>query len=168
MLRIITIAFTAQKMKSCVKHFVSISDQTTHLQQKSLMKNFVVFFCSVLIIIIIVKTTDVQKSTCNKNQNSNVPFCFLHWYYIKVKVAKSLRHCLSKKICLHLRTPSACWAHWKKKFSIKDFSSKCEQIRRKLQIRSRSLKKSLMRNVFVQSLICTIIRHFRKVSLLVL
>ena len=77
------------------------------------------FFCSVLIIIIIVKTTDVQKSTCNKNQNSNVPFCFLHWYYIKVKIAKSLRHCLSIKICLHLRTPSACWAHWKKSFPLR-------------------------------------------------
>ena len=34
----------------------------------------------------------------------------------------------------------------KMKFSIKDFSSKCEQIRRKLQIWLHLLKKSLMEN----------------------
>ena len=34
------------------------------------------------------------------------------------------------------------------KFSIKDFSSKCDQIRRKLQIWSHLLKKSLMENFF--------------------
>ena len=34
----------------------------------------------------------------------------------------------------------------KMKFSIKDFFSKCEQIRRKLQIRSHLLKKSFMEN----------------------
>ena len=37
--------------------------------------------------------------------------------------------------------------HWTKmKFSIKDFSSKYDQIRRKLQIWSHLLKKSLMEN----------------------
>ena len=37
------------------------------------------------------------------------------------------------------------------KFSIKDFFSKCDQIRRKLQIWSHLLKKSLMENfIFVQ------------------
>ena len=34
----------------------------------------------------------------------------------------------------------------KMKFSIKDFSSKCDQIRRKLRIWSRLLEKSLMEN----------------------
>ena len=34
----------------------------------------------------------------------------------------------------------------KMKFSVKDFFSKCDQIRRKLQIWSHSLKKSLMEN----------------------
>ena len=34
----------------------------------------------------------------------------------------------------------------KMKFSMKDFFSKCEQIRRKLRIRSHLLKKSLMKN----------------------
>ena len=34
----------------------------------------------------------------------------------------------------------------KMKFSIKDFISKCDQIRRKLQIREHLLKKSLMEN----------------------
>ena len=34
----------------------------------------------------------------------------------------------------------------KMKFSIKDFSNKCDQIRRKLQIWSHLLKKSLMEN----------------------
>ena len=36
--------------------------------------------------------------------------------------------------------------HKKMKFSIKDISSKCDQIRRKLQIWSHLLKKSLMEN----------------------
>ena len=36
----------------------------------------------------------------------------------------------------------------KKKFSIKDFFSKCDQIRRKLWIWSHLLKKSLMENFF--------------------
>ena len=36
--------------------------------------------------------------------------------------------------------------HKKMKFSIKDFFSKCEQIRRKLRICSHLLKKSLMEN----------------------
>ena len=35
---------------------------------------------------------------------------------------------------------------WKMKFSIKDILSKCDQIRRKLRIRSHLLKKSLMEN----------------------
>ena len=35
----------------------------------------------------------------------------------------------------------------KKKFSMKDFFSKCDQTRRKLRIWSRLLKKSLMENV---------------------
>ena len=49
------------------------------------------------------------------------------------------------------------YGHWKQfsnkevtaqknKFSIKDFFSKCDQIRRKLRIWSRLLKKSLMEN----------------------
>ena len=39
----------------------------------------------------------------------------------------------------------------KMKFSIKDFFSKCDQIRRKLRILSHLLKKSLMKNfIFVQ------------------
>ena len=38
----------------------------------------------------------------------------------------------------------------KMKFSIKDFFSKCDQIRRKLGIWSHLLKKSLMENFFVQ------------------
>ena len=37
----------------------------------------------------------------------------------------------------------------KMKFSIKDFFSKCNQIRRKLRIWSHSLKKSLMENFTV-------------------
>ena len=36
----------------------------------------------------------------------------------------------------------------KMKFSIRDFFSKCDQIRRKLQIWSHSLKKSLLENLF--------------------
>ena len=36
----------------------------------------------------------------------------------------------------------------KKKFSIKDFFSKCDQIRRKLRIWSHLLKKFLMENIF--------------------
>ena len=36
----------------------------------------------------------------------------------------------------------------KMKFSIKDFFSKCDQIRRKLRILSHLLKKSLMENIF--------------------
>ena len=35
------------------------------------------------------------------------------------------------------------------KFSIKDFFSKCDQIRRKLQIWSHLLKKSLIENVII-------------------
>ena len=38
----------------------------------------------------------------------------------------------------------------KKKFFIKEFFSKCDQIRRKLQIWSHVLKKSLMKNFFLQ------------------
>ena len=41
--------------------------------------------------------------------------------------------------------------HTKKRFSIKDFFSKCDQIHRKLRIWSHLLKKSLMENfIFVQ------------------
>ena len=39
-----------------------------------------------------------------------------------------------------------CFTAQKMKFSIKDFFSKCDQIRRFLQIRSHLLKKSLMEN----------------------
>ena len=39
-----------------------------------------------------------------------------------------------------------CTLHKKMKFSIKNFSSKCEQIRRKLRIWSHLLEKSLMEN----------------------
>ena len=43
------------------------------------------------------------------------------------------------------------------KFSIKDFSSKCDQIRRKLWIWSHMLKKSLMENfIFLCSVCCTV------------
>ena len=46
----------------------------------------------------------------------------------------------------------------KMKFSIKDFFSKCDQIRRKLQIWSHLLKKSLMENfIFCVVMISTII-----------
>ena len=38
------------------------------------------------------------------------------------------------------------WTHTKKKFSIKDFSSKCDKFRSFLQIWSHLLKKSLMEN----------------------
>ena len=41
----------------------------------------------------------------------------------------------------------------KVKFSIKDFLSKCAQIRRKLRNWPNLLKKSLMKNIFVQ---CTL------------
>ena len=44
----------------------------------------------------------------------------------------------------------------KMKFSIKDFFSKCEQIRRKLRIWSHLLKKYLMENF----IFCTVILHF--------
>ena len=39
------------------------------------------------------------------------------------------------------------------KFSIKDFFSKCDQIRRKLRIRSLLLKKSLMQNLIFSAVI---------------
>ena len=41
------------------------------------------------------------------------------------------------------------------KFSIKDFFSKCDQIRRKLRIRSHLLKKSLMENL----IFCAVKKH---------
>ena len=45
-----------------------------------------------------------------------------------------------------LKNVSLCTAQ-KMKFSIKNFSSKCDQIRRKLRIWSQLLKKSLMENI---------------------
>ena len=43
-----------------------------------------------------------------------------------------------------------------KKFSIKDFFSKCDQIRRKLRVRSHLMKKSLIENYIFCTLINTI------------
>ena len=45
-----------------------------------------------------------------------------------------------------ISTPTMIHTAWKMKFIIKDFFSKCDQIRRKLQIWSHLLKKSLMEN----------------------
>ena len=42
--------------------------------------------------------------------------------------------------------------HTQKKFSIKDFFSKCDQFRRKLRIWSHLLKKSLMENFILRAL----------------
>ena len=49
---------------------------------------------------------------------------------------------------LHLRCLTGFWVHTaqKMKFTIKDFFSKCDQIRRKLRIWSHLLKKSLKEN----------------------
>ena len=58
----------------------------------------------------------------------------------------------------------------KMKFSIKDFFSKCDEIRRKLWTWSHLLKKFLMKNLifcamFVQILIWDSAKHFRLVLL---
>ena len=56
------------------------------------------------------------------------------------------------------------------KFSIKDFFSKCNQIRRKLRIWSHSLKKSLMENFTFCAVIDEIVnglKYFRKSDILV-
>ena len=44
------------------------------------------------------------------------------------------------------RAGTSCYTEQKMKFSIKDFFSKCDQIRRKLPIWSHLLKKSLIEN----------------------
>ena len=46
------------------------------------------------------------------------------------------------------------------KFSIKDFFSKCDQMRRKLRIWSHLLKKSLMENIFCAVLFLVSLRVF--------
>ena len=50
----------------------------------------------------------------------------------------------------------ACYTAHKMKFSIKDFFSKCDQIRRKLRIWSHLLKKSLMENF----IFCAVLSRF--------
>ena len=53
-----------------------------------------------------------------------------------------------------METSSKCWfAAQKKTFSINDFFSKCDQIRRKLRIRLRLLKKSLMENFIFSAVV---------------
>ena len=59
--------------------------------------------------------------------------------YFPVSFAKFLR-------TYFLQNPSEQLTAQKMKFSIKDFISKCDQIRRKLRIWSHLLKKSLMEN----------------------
>ena len=49
--------------------------------------------------------------------------------------------------------PTCTSLHKKMKFSIKDFLSKCDQIRRKVRIRSHLLKKSLMENFFFSTVL---------------
>ena len=53
---------------------------------------------------------------------------------------------VDETIQFELLTVTSILALQKMKFSIKDFSSKCEQILRKLRIWSHLLKKSLMEN----------------------
>ena len=48
----------------------------------------------------------------------------------------------------------------KMKFSIKDFFSTCDQIRRKLQIWPHLLKKSLMEDFFVQWVLVSLYDYF--------
>ena len=45
------------------------------------------------------------------------------------------------------------------KFSIKDFASKCDQIRSKLRILSHLLQKSLMENFFLCAVLVTLKNH---------
>ena len=51
---------------------------------------------------------------------------------------------MSKSLYLHVKIES--YTTQKMRFSIKDFFSKCDQIRRKLRIWSHLLEKSLMEN----------------------
>ena len=53
---------------------------------------------------------------------------------------------VDETIQFELLTVTSILALQKMKFSIKDFSSKCEQVLRKLRIWSHLLKKSLMEN----------------------
>ena len=72
----------------------------------------------------------------------------IYYKNLQSKYCESLQGRINKIELVNLtRSPTA----QKMKIFIKDFLSKCDQIRRKLRIRSHLLKKSLMENfIFVQ------------------
>ena len=63
----------------------------------------------------------------------------VHLRQMKLKRKILIRHCIKIPSCLH-------YTAQKMKFSIKDFVSKCDQIRRKQRLWSHLLKKPLMEN----------------------
>ena len=71
-------------------------------------------------------------------------FFWLGTYVFYFEVETNSKGCSARMHCL------------KMKFSIKDFFSKCDQIRKKLQIWSHLLKKSLMENFIFVAVICTV------------
>ena len=74
------------------------------------------------------------------NVNKSAENCGFYSHLLKKSLTKHLTFCAVGNCVLTVFTPQ------KMKFSIKDFFSKCDQIRRKLRIWSYLLKKSLMEN----------------------
>ena len=110
-------------MKISIKDFLSKYNQIriwSHLLQKSLMQNFI--FCAVY-----------TMSMCNQFLYCSFPL------KLESVACNRCYHNGSKESIKRYTTQ-------KMKFSIKDFFSKCDQIRRKLRIWSHLLTKSLMEN----------------------
>ena len=76
----------------------------------------------------------------------------LLWYSFTIFCAVSI----SWKCQNTLRCSKKCFTAQKMKFFIKDFSSKCDQIHRKLRIWSHLLEKPLMENLIFCSVGCSV------------
>ena len=87
------------------------------------------------------KTPSMYKSNCS-------------WMYYKINAVNSFENFTWKHLCW---TRFLLFTARKMKFSIKDFFSKCDQIRSFLRIRSHLLKKSLMENF----IFCTVVAGLR-------
>ena len=75
---------------------------------------------------------------------------------------KQRNFCISvSQRCIYKPVKHGCTAQ-EMKFSIKDFFSKCDQIRRKLRIWSHLLKKSLMENFIFCAVIAKLFANSRK------
>ena len=124
-----------------------------HFQKLSLILNF----CKTCIILMagcVVSSNETMNSRMDQVKSLKIDNLQKHWSNIvclnRSYHFKFVKVCFHKTFSIHSLMHSL---HKKMKFSIEDFFSKCDQIRRKLGIWSHLLKKYLIENF----IFCTVI-----------